>query len=262
LVKEALAGIETGYGGLVSPEPLSSAQVDEAYRLVLARYPELVITSNPHEAYSNLPSWLTPQMDFTQVAPLLPPDEQRKLMSRSRLKTIKAADEENYDLIIKEGLSPRDVIEFYGCYAEHASEWSYDKFVRNEAYFQSLLRHAGQDLVLFLAYRDEFLAGFRLLGCYGRNVMALNVARAKRYKDWNVGPYLAAESMAWCHEQGYAAMDFMPSGRLESVRSYKASFGGACVTHGVVTHTGQLGSSFAALRQALHGTTARQASAS
>lgn len=262
LLREAMAGIETGYGGLVSPQPLSQDQVDEAYRLVLGRYPDLVITGNPHEAYSNLPSWLVRDEDCTQVALLLPPEEQRKQMSKSRVKTIRAAHEEGYDLIIKRGLSVRDVQEFYGCYAEHAAEWNYTKWVRDEEYFRALLRHGGQDMVLFLAYRDEFLAGFRLLGCYGRNVMALNVARAKRYKDWSVGPYLAAESMAWCHAEGYDAMDFMPSGRLESVRSYKASFGGRSVPHAVASHSGAVGASAQVVRQLLRGAPARQASAS
>lgn len=258
LMREAMAGIEAGYGGLVSPRPLSAAQVDEAYRLVMARHPDMVVTGNPHEAYVNLPSWLSRQEDYTQIAPLLPPDEQRKRMSKSRVKTVRAAEDEHYDLIVKRGLTARDVVEFYDCYAEHAAEWNYTKWVRDEAYFRALLSHAGRDLVLFLAYRDEFLAGFRLLGCYGRHVMALNVARAKRYKDWNIGPYLAAESMAWCHGEGFESMDFMPSGPLESVRAYKASFGGASVPHAVVTGTGLVGGSLAALRQAIQGLRPRQ----
>jgi CelD/BcsL family acetyltransferase involved in cellulose biosynthesis len=261
LVVEAMAGIETGYGGLVSPAVLSTEHVDTAYRAIMKRFPEMVITGNPHEAYHNLPSWLEADADSTQVVPLLPTEEQHKRLSKSRLKTVRRAQEEDYDLTIKTNLSVRDVDEFYACYAAHAAEWNYAKYVRDKAYFDALIRHGGHDLALFLAHHDGNLCGFRLLACYGPKVMALNVARSKRYEDWNVGPYLAMESMAWCFERGYTGMDLMPTGQLSSVKAYKGSFGSDTIPHGTATHTGALGSAMAGIRRALQTKRLEQAPA-
>lgn len=247
LVVEAQAGIEAGYGGLIAPQPLTREQIEAAYRLVQKRYPEFVVTSNPHEAFPNVPAELSGSVDHTQVVPLLPREEQQKLMTKGRRKSIKAALEESYDLTVIEGIQEKDVREFYPVYAEHSAEWGYDKWRRDEAYFRSLARHSGHKLVLFMAYQEGEPAGFRLLGCHGPVALALHLARAKRFSDWNIGPFLVSESMAWAYERGYQRLDFMPSGQLESVRSYKASYGAELVPYSVLSQTGWVSNSITRL---------------
>lgn len=249
LVVEARSGIEAGYGGLIAPQPLTAAQVEQAYDLVRARYPEFTVTSNPHSTFANAPAALAAATDFTQVVPLLPRDAQLKLMSKGRRKSLRQAEDECYDLVVNEGVTRKDLDAFYPVYAEHSAKWGYDKWRRDASYFRSLIDHAGPDLVLFMAYHEGEAAGFRLFGCHGTVVLALHLARAARFEDGNVGPFLVAESMSWAQERGYTHLDFMPSGQLESVRTYKASYGCDAVPYTVSSQqTGWVASSLERLR--------------
>lgn len=251
LVTEALAGIEAGYGGLLAPYPLSQEQVAAAYRVVRTRFPDLCVTGNPHAALQSLPPFGDDDRDTTQVVHLLPPEEQTAIMSASRAKAVRRAQKVGYELIARERPTPADVSGFYRTYAPHASEWRNGKWRRDEAYFRALFEHAGESLVLFLACYEGEVKGVRLLGCHGRVVSALHVARNK--DDADVGPFLAAASMRWCYEKGFKAIDLMPSGPLDSIRAYKASYGAEALPYTVVTSSGLVGSQARLLWHALKG---------
>jgi CelD/BcsL family acetyltransferase involved in cellulose biosynthesis len=241
LLTEAASGIENGYGGLVSPTPLTAAQVDAAYELVRRRFPDLAVTGNPFGLYPNLPPGGPISLDATQVLPILDPEAQRKLLGSTRKKQVQRAAKAGFRLEVRTQLTGADAASFYPLYAERAAAWSYTKWVRDEAYFRDLCQACGESLALFLAYKDDELAGFRLLGLHGPVVMDLFLATAERHDEEYVGPHLVMEPLAWLHERGYQHFDFQPSGRLEGVKAYKASFGASAREHGATRQVGWMG---------------------
>jgi CelD/BcsL family acetyltransferase involved in cellulose biosynthesis len=249
LIQEALAGIENGYGGLVSPLPLSREAVESAYQLVRMRFPDLTVVGNPFEAYDNLPGATERETDATQVLAIRPMEDQSKLMSETRAKQIKRAKKAGFEIEVLHPVSAADALRFYPLYAERASEWAYTKWMRDEAYFRALCDKAGSKLALFLASKDGELAGFRLLGLHGPVVMDLFLATAKAHEPAHVGPLLVGEPLRWCHEHGYDMFDFQPSGRLEGVKAYKASFGAASLPHGTTRQGGLVGRTLGTLHR-------------
>ncbi|MDB5101817.1 MAG: putative methicillin resistance protein [Cyanobacteria bacterium RYN_339] len=247
LVAEGLAGLENGYGGLVSPGPLTDAQVNAAYALVRQRFPDLAVVGNPFGAYPNLPAGSPLALDATQVLPVVDREAQRKLMVATRRKHVAKALEAGFRLEVRTALQAEDAASFYPLYAERAAGWTYTKWVRDEAYFRRLCEAAGAKLALFLAYKNDELAGFRLLGLQGPVVMDLFLATAERHDRDQVGPYLVVEPLAWLHERGYELFDFQPSGRLEGVKAYKASFGATPREHATTRQAGWVGRGLDAL---------------
>ncbi|MFN3429406.1 MAG: GNAT family N-acetyltransferase [Candidatus Sericytochromatia bacterium] len=253
LVQTAVAGIETGYGGLVSPGPLSEERVAAVYQRVRAVYPNLRVTGNPFEAYPNVPPDGVRETDSTQVLPLLDPAEQRKRMSDTRLKHCKRAAKAGFRLEVVEGLTADDVPRFYPLYARHAADWSYTRWIRDEAFFVALTTHAGRLLVLLLAYQGDQLAGMRILGLTGPVVMDLFLATDPAFEPQYVGPLLAEAALNWAHASGYARFDFQPSGRLEGVHRYKAAFGAEEVANVITVHSSLLGRSLESVWQLTKG---------
>lgn len=228
LIREASAGAENGYGGLVSATGVSSEQVEEAYALVRERYPNLRAYGNPHEAFVNTPASNPHEKRLeatTQVLPILEPTEQRKLMNETHQKHCKRAEKHGFRFEALPGPLPADVALFYDLYAEHNANWLDRRWVRDRTYFRKLFEHLGEKLVLFLAWSEDRLSGFRLVGGFGTVVMDLYLATDKEAAKSHVGPYLIERPLGWCYEHGYRIFDFMPSGNLEGVFAYKASFG-------------------------------------
>lgn len=248
LVTEAWAGIENGYGGLVSPTPLTPGQVETAYNLMRRRFPDLVVVGNPYERYINVPPGAPRQDDETQVLAIVDPEAQRKLMAETRGKQVKRAAGAGFRVEVIHKPTEADAARFYPLYAERAADWAYTKWVRDESYFRALLAEAGDQLVLFLGYHEDRLAGFRLLGLYGPVVMDLFLATSRDFEKLYVGPHLVAEPLAWCHEQGYELFDFQPSGRLEGVKAYKGSFGATSRPHFTTRQGGMVGRTLSTMR--------------
>jgi hypothetical protein len=228
LLREASAGVDNGYGGLVSATGLSPEQVDDAYATVRNRYPNLRAYSNPHEAFVNTPAVGNhdQRIDaFTQVLPVMEPSLQRKLMNDTQQKHCKRAEKAGFRLEIIEGPKPEDISIIYDLYQAHSANWESQRWIRERSYFRKLFQYLGKNLVLFLAWSDDELSGFRLIGCSGEIVIDLFLATEKAAQKSYVGPFLIDRPLAWCHEHGFRVFDFMPSGSLEGVIKYKASFG-------------------------------------
>lgn len=253
LVREAHAGLGAAYGGLVAPVPLTAGQADAAYRLVRARYPDLVVTGNPHAAGPHLPALGRLAQDDTLLVPLRVPEEQRLAMTDSRRKSLRQADRVGYMLEVIEAPTEGDLGRFYPLYEAHATSWAYTRWRHDEDHFRALLRHCGPRLVLFRALHDGELAGFRLIARRGPIAMALHLARAEAYEKRHVSPWLVAASLAWLQARGDAACDFMPSGRLDGVRAYKLSFGAEPRPYGTAASTSALGGALGALWQLTRG---------
>lgn len=251
LIREASAGAQHGYGGLVSPWTLSPEQVDEAYAVVRERFPNLRAYGNPFESFVNTPP-VGPQAKrleaSTQVLPILEPDAQRMRMNDTQQKHCKRAEKHGFRLEVIPGPTPAHVATFYGLYEAHSATWSYRRWVRDRRYFESLLEHLGPHLVLFLAWSEDRLSGFRLVGCYGRIVSDLYLATDKDAAKFHVGPHLVERPLAWCHAHGYKLFDFMPSGNLDGVMTYKASFGAEPLPLAEVSYANRVGHVLACAR--------------
>lgn len=243
LRKEAYAGIENGYGGLVSPRPLDAAQVEAAYRAVRRRYPDMRVVGNPFESYANCPASGPLEPDTTLVVPLTHREAQRRLMSATRQKHARRAARAGFAIAIRTNLTADDAARFHPLYAAHSARWDYGKWARDEGYFREVCAAAGDRLVLVTAHHGGRAVGFRLLGLTGPVVMDLFLATDRDFDDRYVGTRLAEEAMAWCHTRGYTAFDLQPSGRLEGVRAYKASLGATVLPHGHMVLRGVAGRS-------------------
>jgi GNAT superfamily N-acetyltransferase len=251
LIQEASAGAQNGYGGLVAPRALSPEHVDTAYSAVRKRFPNFRAYGNPFEAFVNTPS-VGPHSKrleaFTQVLPILEPEAQRKLMNETQQKHCKRAEKHGFRFEVIAGLTPAHVATFYDLYEAHSATWSYRRWVRDRPYFENLLSNLGPHLVLFLAWSEDRLSGFRLVGSYGGLVTDLYLATDKDASKSHVGPYLIERPLAWCHAHGYRNFDFMPSGNLAGVITYKASFGAQALPLVEVIHENRVGHTLAYAR--------------
>jgi hypothetical protein len=240
LVWEACAGLDGGYGGLVAPRPLRPAQIEEAYRLVRRRHQDLTVMGNPFATRSIVPTAAEVTMDYTQVVDLLPRTAQEHGFSEMRRHHVKAARKAGVRIEVHHGLKPSQAATVYPIYAQHASGWKYTKWLRDEAYFESLFAHAGHHLALFSAYQDDTLLGFHLVACYPTVAIQLHLTTDSAYNRLHAASLLVAEALAWCHENGLKAFDFLASGQLDGVRLFKASFGAQPHSYPIATHHGWL----------------------
>lgn len=252
LVTEAIAGLENGYGGLVTSKPLRPAQVEEAYRLVRRRYPDLTVVGNPHARRFVGPTSAELTMDYTQVLPVLPPAEQERGFVEMRARHVRAARRFGVRIEVKHGLKPADAEVVYPLYAKHAAGWKYTRWVRDEAYFEALFAHAGHHVVLFSAYHGDTLLGVHLVAAYPPTAIQLHLASDGAHNRLNAGSLLVAEALAWCHENGLTAFDFLASGQLDGVKVFKASFGAEPQSYAIATQAGWVEQSLRTLRTLTH----------
>jgi hypothetical protein len=224
-VTEALSGVENGYGGLLSPQPLPPHRVEEAYAQVRARFPNLRVLGNPLGHPLSVPTSGTVHETFTQALPILEPAAQRARMSEMRRRHYRKAEKAGFELTRIHPVVPSDARDLYPIYAEHSSRWTYRRWVRDETYFRTLFRHAGRDLELFVARHEGEVAGFILLGCWGDTLVELHLATRSAKEALQVGTLLIAKPLEWAYEAGYRMFDFLPSGKLDGIIAYKESFG-------------------------------------
>lgn len=248
LVREAHSGLGAAYGGLVSPRLLTPAQAEAAYAAVRRRFPDLQVTGNPHATGPHLPEGGHQPGDDTLVAPVMPDAAaQRAIMTKSRVSSLKAADKVGYTLETVTNPAEADVDRFYALYEAHSGKWAYKRWRQDAGYFRALFRRCGPDLVLFLVHHEGELAGFRIMCTRGPIVMALHLARAEAYEKKQVSPWMVERSFDWCRAQGYRWLDFQPSGRLEGVRAYKASWGSEARPYATASFQGAVGGALTAL---------------
>lgn len=238
LVASAAAGLENGYGGLVSPWPLSPDQVEAAYRLALRRYPNLTAVGNPHGQPDALPAGGWQEWDGTRVVGVRDPEAQAAALVSMRARHLKAARRAGFRVEVVVAPSEAQVARFYPLYALHAAQWRYTRWVRDEPYFHALLRRAGRHLVLYLAWADDELAGFHLVAEQGAAALQLHLATDPAFNRQNPGTLLVMEALANAYAGGFAAFDFLPSGRLETVQAFKESFGARPLPFARTTHHG------------------------
>ena len=98
LMREAIAGVENGYGGLLSAHALPPHRVEEAFAHVRGRFPNLRVLGNPLGMHSSLPSSGLATESFTQVLPVLDPEAQRERMSDMRRRHLRKAERAGFTL--------------------------------------------------------------------------------------------------------------------------------------------------------------------
>lgn len=251
--QEAHAGLENGYGGLVSPQPLPPHRIEEAYAQLRARHPNLRVLGNPLARQHGVPTSGRVSESFTQAVPILDPVAQARRMSERRQRSLRKAERAGFELELRHPVFPSDARDVYPLYQAHSSQWKYRRWVRDEAYFRALFRHAGRDLTLFMVRHEGELAGFILLGGWGETLVELHLSTLKEKDGLQVGTFLIVKPLAWAYEAGYRIFDFLPSGKLEGVIAYKDSFGADRLRQVEVVHESLWSRSLASLRGAWKG---------
>ncbi|MNK70415.1 hypothetical protein D3C87_898340 [compost metagenome] len=250
-VKEALAGVENGYGGLVSPQALPPHRVEEAYAQVRLRYTNLRVLGNPLGRQASAPTSGVTTESFTQALPILDAEAQLTRMSEMRRRHFRKSEKAGFVLERIHPVVPSDARDIVPVYLEHSASWTYRRWVRDEAYFRSLFRHGGRDLVLFVARHEGEVAGFLLLGAWGETLVELHLSTRPSYDPLQVGTYLIVKPLEWAHEAGYRIFDFLPSGKLDGIIAYKESFGAERIRQVEVVQDGLWSRGLRSLRQAL-----------
>ncbi|MFP5502862.1 MAG: GNAT family N-acetyltransferase [Candidatus Sericytochromatia bacterium] len=249
LVRGAASGLENGYGGLLSPSPLGPNHLAAAQAAVAARFGDLEVTGNPHAPTPHVPPLGEGQADTTLVLPILPAEAQLARMSGMRARHVRKAARSGFRLEVRRAVSAADAEAFFPLYQAHAARWNYTRWVRDRQYFRTLLDAASPDLVLFLAYQDEQLAAFHLVGLAGEVAIQLHLATDEAADKANVGTWLIAESLSWLHAAGLTRFDFLPSGQLTGVSAYKASFGAEPAAFETRRQRGWLSETLGAIRR-------------
>lgn len=250
-LQEAVSGVEGGYGGLLSAQPLPPHRIEEAFAQVRAQFPNLRVLGNPLGVHSCLPPTGVVSESFTQAVPILSPESQRERMSEMRRRHLRKAERSGFQLECLHPVMPSDARTVLPVYQEHSSRWTYRRWVRDEAYFRALFRCAGDDLWLFLAYHGDAVAGFLLLGAWGDTLVELHLSTREAYESLQVGTFLIGKALEWGHQQGYRVFDFLPSGNLSGIIAYKDSFGSERLTQVEVVQESAWSRGLAYLRSAL-----------
>ncbi len=226
LIREAVAGVGGGYGGLVTPRPWPMDWVQVAFRAVASRYPDLYVTSNPFEHYFNAP---LPGFGFrmtetsTQALALADLAALRERYSRSRRKQCRKAMAEGYQLQAMP--VPGQLDTFYSVYAEAVTDWVSLRWVRPKAFFERLFAYGSENLSLCFVLEEGRPIGVRLIASYGEVGIGVIYALKRGHETGSASSALTEAALALCYKRGLRFYDFGASGSLSGIRYFKESFG-------------------------------------
>lgn len=226
LLREAVAGVGGGYGGLVTPKPWPMDWVQLAFREVATRFPELFVYSNPFEHYFNAP---LPGFGFrmtetsTQALALADLELLRERYSRSRRKQCRKAMAEGYQIQV---LPARDELDrFYRVYEEAVVGWVSQRWVRPRIFFERLLTYGGDHLKICFVLHEGQPIGTRLIASYGAVGIGVIYALKRGHDQGSASSALTESALAHCYKEGLRFYDFGASGSLAGIRYFKESFG-------------------------------------
>lgn len=228
LVPMAIAGETGAYSGLVSPKPLTDAEVSAVYDAVRARHGAVKVTGNPFATTVHLPAsegW-TSATESTHMLVLKPLAELRTGFSRGcKARGNKAR---KLGLRVIASSDPGIVDVFYPLYEDSVIRWGEKlTWARSKDYFRAMLAHGGESVKVFVAMRDDEPVAALLFAAQGQ--VAHYVAGATRHDQLDACPSNLLQEAAMDHyfQAGCTYYDFGPSNGLEGVMRFKESFGAA-----------------------------------
>jgi CelD/BcsL family acetyltransferase involved in cellulose biosynthesis len=251
LVPMAIAGETGAYSGLVSPEPLSDAEVCAVYDAVRARHGAVKVVGNPFAIAPHLPTaegWTT-GVDTTHLLVLRPLSELRKGFSRGCKARGNKARKLGLEVVTSS--DPAIVEVFYPLYLDSAVRWGEKlTWARSKDYFRAMLEQGGDDVTVFVAKREGDPIAALLFAAQGQ--VAHYVAGATRHDQLDACPSNLLQEAAMEHyfKAGFTFYDFGPSNRLEGVQRFKESFGATSAPFGSIERLNAAGRAYFALRNA------------
>jgi hypothetical protein len=230
LLQAAAVGIDGGYGGILATGRLDPDEVTALMRCLQRRFPEWTLATNPFDppAPGTLPLTLTPT-NATLAVPLAPLSELRHHYDRERRRAVRRYEAEGVRTEVVRRPQERDLRQFWQLYRQAADHWRRvgrpGAWVRDERWFEALWHCAGEQLTVVTAWVGQELAGAEILACQGRIATELFSVWDRRFARQQVSTALTEACLVESFARGCRYLDGMPSGELDGVDRFKASFG-------------------------------------
>ncbi len=230
LRQAAVTGIDGGYGGLLATGPLSLAEERQLYRIVWRRFPDIALTSNPFAESAPLLSLAgTVSASHTYAVRLAPLPQLRRHYDKERQRAVRRYLDAGVQVRLIRRPDESDKRQFRRLYEQAAACWRLgpagDRWTRDERWFQALWEQARRHLTLAVAAVDGAVAGMEILATQGRIATELMHVWDRRFAKQQVSTAIVEACLAFSHAQGCTYLDAVPSGPLDSLDYYKASFG-------------------------------------
>ena len=212
------------YGGLISNDGLTPAQVDEIYNHVVIKCSNLKVVGNPYiEQY--VPPFFHKDSMFTHVLDLENGFEKiRGNYSKGHRYNIRKAEKDG--VYIKLGKSLEDYKAYYNIYQDSLKRWG-DKATSRYKFnlFENIYNSKSKNIKLILALVDEkIISGALLLYC-GNHIVWWHGATLSDFFKHYPANFLQNEIIKDSCENGYKYYDFNPSGGHKGVMKFKEGFG-------------------------------------
>ncbi|MBU6429232.1 MAG: GNAT family N-acetyltransferase, partial [Cyanobacteria bacterium REEB65] len=227
LLTAVRCGVAGGYGGLIAPQPLSWRHVAAAFEGLASRFCEWQGQSMPHVAWPTLPLGESRTQTATLLLPLAELATLRRAYNENRRRDARKAVA--YDRLTIENPALKDLLPFYSLYQEAADQWHYTKHRHGAAFWNAVFRGLGPSLALTIASREGRPAAARLVAL--RNGIAYDLAFSVHplHRGQQAATAVTEAALEHAYMAGARVFDFMPSGSLEGVWRFKASFGAKAV---------------------------------
>ncbi|MBC7545476.1 MAG: GNAT family N-acetyltransferase [Candidatus Sericytochromatia bacterium] len=230
LVQSATTGIDGGYGGILATAPLSTTEEQQLYRAVRQRFPELALASNPFDAVARpLPGGSQAAAGHTYAVCLAPLPELRRQYTKERQRTVRRYQEAGVQVRLIPRPDEADRRHFYRLYEQAAAQWREqehpERWIRDRRWFETLWTKARDHLTLAVGTVDGEVAGMEIVAVQGRIATELFHVWDRRFGRQHVSTAIVEACLAFSHARGCDYLDAVPSGPLDSLDRFKASFG-------------------------------------
>lgn len=224
----AASGYEGGYGGLISTHFLSPEEMNDAYRLIGNRFPDLTVLSNPFSPYPHLPratdefEWV--EVPASRVLRLACLDSLRQAYNRERQRASRRWQEAQVDTQVIAHPRIETIDWFYPIYEAATLDWA-EQWRRPRRFFENLFEHCGPWLHLTTARLKGEVAGVELIAIRPPLAIGLMLTWKREWDDARVSTALTETSLAYAHANGCRWWDFGASGDRDQLNRFKETFG-------------------------------------
>jgi hypothetical protein len=188
------------------------------------------VTTNPFDppAGGSFPLPLRPA-GVTLTLPVAPLEEMRRRYGKERQRAVRRYLDADVRLECVDRPDERHRQLFWQLYRQSTDDWRQlgrpSTWVRDEAWVRALWHCSRDHLTMVTAWVGDQLAGAEILAVQGRVATELLSVWDRQFGKLQISTALTEGSVVAAHARGSHHLDGMPSGSLDGVERFKASFG-------------------------------------
>lgn len=229
LSSAASVGVD-GYGGIIATGPLSEQEQATIYRAIRRRFRDCWMHTNPFDGPApERVGHVWESVPPTRALRLAPLDQLRRHYHKERLRCVRRYQAHGVTVTWWPRLDADDRSLVARLYAAECERWQAEgrstEGLRPPEWFTHLWRHLDDRLRMAVATVDGEIAGVELLIKHGRIATELLMVWDRRFAAQQVSTALAEACFTAAYVAGCEWIDAMPSGPLDGIDRYKASFG-------------------------------------